>query len=134
MAKVFINPGHGGKDSGASGNGLKEKDIVLKISRKIVSKLKDYNVQVKLYWSDDTFYSLEQISNKANKWNADLFISIHVNAGGGTGFEDYIYSGLSNNSKTAKERNIIHAEIMKKIPNVRDRGKKKANFHVLRET
>lgn len=134
MAKVFINPGHGGKDSGASGNGLKEKDIVLKISRKIVSKLKDYNVQVKLFRSDDTFYSLEQISNEANKWNADLFISIHVNAGGGTGFEDYIYSGLSNNSKTAKERNIIHAEIMKKIPNVRDRGKKKANFHVLRET
>lgn len=134
MVKVFINPGHGGKDPGAVGNSLREKDIVLKIARKIVDKLKDYDVQVKLFRNSDTFYSLNQISSEANKWNADLFISIHVNAGGGTGFEDYIHSSLGNQTKTAKMRDMIHDEIMKQIPKVRDRGKKKANFHVLRET
>src|SRR5699024_4567981 len=51
----------------------------------------------------------------------------------GTGFESYIYNKLSNNSNTNKNRNVIHDEIMKKI-NVRDRGKKKDNFHVLRES
>lgn len=134
MKRVFINPGHGGKDPGAVGNGLQEKDIVLKIARKMRDQLKNYEVEVKLFRSNDTFYTLEQICNEANRWNADLFISIHVNAGGGTGFESYIYSGLSNNSTTAKQRDVIHAEIMKKLSNVRDRGKKKANFYVLRNT
>ncbi len=132
--RVFINPGHGGKDPGAVGNGLREKDIVLKIARKMVDQLKIYDVEVKMFRSDDTYYTLEQICNEANRWNADLFVSIHVNAGGGTGFESYIYSGLSNNSTTAKYRQVIHEEIMKKIPNVRDRGKKKANFYVLGNT
>lgn len=132
--RVFINPGHGGKDPGAVGNGLREKDIVLKIARKMVDQLKIYDVEVKMFRSDDTYYTLEQICNEANRWNADLFVSIHVNAGGGTGFESYIYSGLSNNSTTAKHRQVIHEEIMKKIPNVRDRGKKKANFYVLGNT
>lgn len=132
--RVFINPGHGGKDPGAVGNGLREKDIVLKIAQKMVDQLKNYDVEVKMFRSDDTYYTLEQICNEANRWNADLFVSIHVNAGGGTGFESYIYSGLSNNSTTAKYRQVIHEEIMKKIPNVRDRGKKKANFYVLGNT
>ena len=134
MKKVFINPGHGGKDPGAVGNGLREKDIVLKIARKIADQLKQYEVEVKMFRSNDTFYSLEQICNEANRWKADFFISVHINAGGGTGFESFIHSGLSNNSSTAKYRNTIHNEIMKKLPNVRDRGKKKANFYVLRNT
>lgn len=134
MAKVFINPGHGGKDPGATGNGLREKDIVLKIAKKIVALLNDYDVEVKLFRSNDTFYSLDRICKEANDWQADLFISVHVNAGGGTGFEDYIYSSLSNSSKTAQMRDIIHAAIVKQIPEVRDRGKKKANFAVLRGT
>jgi len=134
MSKVFINPGHGGKDPGATGNGLREKDITLAIGRKIVAQLNDYEVQVKLFRSDDTYYSLEQICQEANKWKANLFISVHVNAGGGTGYEDYIYSGLSNSSNTAKLRNTIHAEVIKQLPNARNRGKKKANFYVLRNT
>lgn len=133
MAKVFINPGHGGTDPGAVGNGLREKDIVLTIGKKIVQLLKDYDVDVKLFRSNDTFYSLDTIVKEANNWKANLFISIHVNAGGGTGFESYIYNG-SVSSKTRTYQNNIHAEIMKQISNVRDRGKKKANFAVLRGT
>lgn len=133
MVKVFINPGHGGTDPGAVGNGLREKDIVLSIGKKIVELLKYYDVQVKLFRSNDTFYSLDRICKEANDWKADLFVSVHVNAGGGTGFESYIYNG-SVSSKTRTYQNTIHDEIMKKISNVRDRGKKRANFAVLRGT
>lgn len=69
----------------------------------------------------------------ANDWKADYLMSIHINAGGGTGYEDFIYSGLSSNSKTARLRNVIHEEIVK-ATNWTNRGKKKANFHMLRES
>lgn len=134
MVKVFINPGHGGKDPGAVGNGLQEKEIVLQLGKKIVAMLKDYDVEVKLFRADDTYYSLDRICKEANDWKADLFISLHVNAGGGTGYEDYIYSGLKQSSQTAKLRDIFHAAVVKQLPEVRDRGKKQANFAVLRGT
>ncbi|TCJ89838.1 UNVERIFIED_ORG: N-acetylmuramoyl-L-alanine amidase [Anoxybacillus amylolyticus] len=56
-----------------------------------------------------------------------------MNAGGGTGYEDYIYNRLDDNSATARIRDAIHEEVVK-AAGFRDRGKKKANFHVLRET
>lgn len=133
MTKVFINPGHGGKDPGAVGNGLQEKEIVLQLGKKIVAMLKDYDVEVKLFRADDTYYSLDRICKEANDWKANLFISLHVNAGGGTGFESYIYNG-SVSSKTRTYQNTIHAEIMKQLAGVRDRGKKRANFAVVRQT
>src|SRR5690625_3680722 len=86
--------------------------------------------------TNDKTISLAQRTNDANRWGADYFLSIHINAGGGTGYEDYIYNGLSNSSKTAKLRDIVHSEmnrVLKKY-NITNRGKKKANFHVLRES
>src|SRR5690625_4702648 len=134
MVKVFINPGHGGKDPGAVGNGLKEKDVVLKIAKEMRKELQKYNnVTIKMFRSNDTYYSLSRIAQEANKWGADIFVSIHVNAGGGTGFETFIYNKLSNSSTTAKRRNVIHDSIAKVI-GMRDRGKKKKNLSVLRET
>lgn len=134
MVKVFINPGHGGKDPGAVGNGLKEKDVVLKIAKEMRKELQKYNnVTIKMFRSNDTYYSLSRIAQEANKWGADIFVSIHVNAGGGTGFETFIYNKLSNSSTTAKRRNVIHDSIAKVI-GMHDRGKKKKNLSVLRET
>ena len=69
----------------------------------------------------------------ANKWGADYLLSVHINAGGGTGYEDFIHNNLSNTSNTAKLRDVIHAEIIKEIGGT-NRGKKKANFHMLRES
>src|SRR5690625_4812569 len=133
MVKIYLDVGHGGSDPGASGNGLTEKDLTLKIGKKINSLLKKYdNVSIKMSRSTDKTVSLKQRTDDANKWGADLLLSVHINAGGGTGFESFIYNG-SVNSNTVKYHNIIHDEIMKKV-NVRDRGKKKANFHVLRES
>ncbi len=81
VAKIVIDPGHGGRDPGAIANGLKEKDIVLKLAR----KLRDYLVQslgceVVLTRDSDRYISLEERTAIANGNNADLFLSLHVNA------------------------------------------------------
>jgi len=133
--KLYLDPGHGGTDSGASGNGLLEKDITLDIALKINSILNnDYeNIEVKMSRTSDSTKSLSQRTNEANAWGANYYLSIHINAGGGTGYEDYIYSGISDTSTTASYQTIIHAEVLK-TNQLRDRGKKKANFHVLRES
>lgn len=134
MVKLYLDVGHGGSDPGAVGNGLKEKDLTLKISKKINDLLKDYEgITVKMSRSTDKTLSLKQRTDEANKWGADLLLSIHINAGGGTGFESFIYNG-SVSSNTVKYRDTIHNEIMKQLKGIRDRGKKRANFHMLRES
>lgn len=134
--KIFIDPGHGGTDPGTVGHGLQEKDLTLNITLKIRDILNAEYTGHTIHMSrtTDQTITLRQRTDMANAWNADFFLSVHVNAGGGTGYEDYIYSRLSDNSTTAKRRDIIHREIIASIPDVRNRGKKKANFHVLRET
>lgn len=134
MIKIFIDPGHGGKDPGASANGLKEKDLTLVIATKIAKQLTTYNnVTTKLSRNRDKTLSLNSRTKMVNDWQADYLLSIHINAGGGTGYEDYIYNG-SIKSNTQKLRDIIHTEIVKQLPRVRNRGKKTANFHMLRES
>ena len=137
MMKLYLDPGHGGKDPGAQGNGLKEKDITLDIAKRIRDKLlKDYEgVQIRMSRTKDTTKSLNERTKEANAWGADFYLSIHCNAfnGKASGYEDYIYTGLSRNSRTANYQDILHREITK-VNGLRDRGKKSANFHVLRET
>lgn len=135
MVKIFIDPGHGGRDPGATAGSLKEKDITLSIAKNIrkIIQTNGLKVSLKMSRTDDSTVSLAKRIQSANDWQADLFLSIHVNAGGGTGYEDYIHTSLSNQSKTAQIRNIIHKEISK-YHTLRNRGKKKANFQVLRET
>src|SRR5699024_1086166 len=133
MVKIYLDAGHGGQDGGASANGLVEKKLTLKIAKKMNSLLKDYkNVTVKMSRKTDKTVSLKSRTDEANKWGADLFLSVHINAGGGTGFESYVYNGAIE-LKTEKVRTTIHNEIMKLI-NVTDRGKKKKNLHVTRES
>ena len=133
MVKIFIDPGHGGTDPGAVGNGLNEKDITLQIASRVRdSLLSGYqNVSVLMSRTGDQTVSLTERTNAANAWGADYFLSIHINAGGGTGYEDYIYPGSS--AATSTYQNNIHSEVMKAV-NFSDRGKKTANFHVLRES
>ncbi|WP_413304617.1 N-acetylmuramoyl-L-alanine amidase [Bacillus sp. 1P10SD] len=135
--KLYLDPGHGGSDPGAQGNGLNEKDITLDIALKIRTILiNNYeNIEVKMSRTTDITKSLSQRTNEANSWGANFYMAIHINAFNGTaqGYEDYIYSNLSDSSTTARYREIIHAEVMK-LNQLIDRGKKKANFHVLRES
>ena len=82
IRKIVLDPGHGGKDPGAIGiGGSSEKDIVLSIAKKLAVKLrKEMRIQVVLTRKDDRFIALENRTAVANAEDADLFISLHMNA------------------------------------------------------
>lgn len=82
IRRVVLDPGHGGKDSGARGkNGLMEKDIVLKVAQQLSRKLKEQlGLEVIMTRDSDVFIPLEERTAIANSKEGDLFISIHVNA------------------------------------------------------
>ena len=81
VRRIVIDPGHGGKDPGAVGFGLKEKDIVLNVAKKIKKILEEKNgYEVLLTRDSDVSLALEERTAIANTKEADLFLSIHVNA------------------------------------------------------
>ena len=138
MTKIFIDLGHGGKDGGAGDNGILEKDIVLKLGKKMQALLKNYqDADVMLSRSEDVFLSLDARTDKANNWGADVLCSVHVNSAAdvsASGFETFRYTNA--NAGTVAFQNIMHEEILKAIDGsgIRDRGKKQENFHMLRES
>ena len=79
---VVIDAGHGGHDHGAIDNGAREKDINLGVAKKLAAlvrkKMKD--VKVVMTRDDDTFVSLQERANIANRNKGNLFISIHTNS------------------------------------------------------
>lgn len=105
VRKIVIDPGHGGKDPGATAYGLKEKDIVLSISQKIGKVLEStYGYDVEFTRTKDIFIPLEERTAIANTLNADLFLSIHINAHPDTsigGIETY-YLNLATNAEAMR--------------------------------
>lgn len=87
MKKIFIDPGHGGKDPGACGGGLQEKAVVLDIAKKLRDRLESLpDIAVKLSReSNDSYNSNPRKVMMANSWGADLVIAIHCNAVANTG-------------------------------------------------
>lgn len=81
---VILDPGHGGKDPGALGRkGLKEKDVALKVAKRLERQLlKTGRYDVILTRRDDRYLALVARTGIANKENADIFVSIHTNACG----------------------------------------------------
>ena len=135
MALIMIDPGHGGHHSGAVGRRSREKDNVLNVAKRLKSLLEGYGHSVMLTRSSDIFISLTQRANMANRARADYFLSLHNNASvsrAATGFETFIYNG-SVSSRTRSFQNAVHQAIASKI-NIQDRGKKRANFAVVRQT
>jgi len=82
IRKIVLDPGHGGKDPGAIGaGGIAEKDLVLAIAKKVAVKLKkEMGIDVVLTRKDDRYIPLEDRTAVANAQDADLFISLHMNA------------------------------------------------------
>jgi N-acetylmuramoyl-L-alanine amidase len=78
---VVIDPGHGGKDFGASMGNANEKDIVLDLALRLGQSIKTSYPEIKVIYTrtKDVFIPLYDRANLANKNKADLFISIHVN-------------------------------------------------------
>lgn len=118
---VVIDPGHGGSDPGACRNGLREKDLTLKISKYLRDELKEYS-GVDVYMTRDTDKALEtspntELENRVNyaaSRNADVLVSIHINAGGGKGAE--VWTPNENyNSEIYKEGQKISQDILNEL-------------------
>jgi N-acetylmuramoyl-L-alanine amidase len=81
VRRVILDPGHGGKDPGASGRGrLREKDVVLRTALRAKQELERAGLEVFLTRSRDVYLTLEDRTRKANELGGDLFVSIHANA------------------------------------------------------
>ena len=138
MIITLIDFGHGINDKindpGACGNNLIEANLNEIIGKGIVKELSNYEVDVRIAPRG----TLNDRTNYANSIKADYFLSVHINASTNTttayGFESFIHNNASQ--KSLDIQNILHTEIMKymKQYNVFDRGKKRANFAVLRNS
>ena len=116
--KIVIDPGHGGEDPGANGNGIIEKNLTLDISKYMYDRFRELGVPVSITRLDDSTLSPSDRVNKILSFYGDdpsvIVISNHINAGGGDGAE-VIYA-LRNSSKLA---DTIGRELEKSGQNLR---------------
>lgn len=130
-AKIVVDAGHGGKDQGASRNGVLEKDLNLRVALMLRDALKARGLQVYMTRDTDKFVPLPEISNYANSVHPALFVSIHHNAStnpGLNGVETYYYTPQS---KALADR--VHRKIANNV-SAPDRGVRRAMFYVIHHT
>jgi len=77
---VVVDAGHGGHDPGAVAGGINEKDINLRAALRLAALLREAGIEARLTRKDDTYLRLNERTDLANRWNADLFVSLHCNA------------------------------------------------------
>ena len=135
---VVIDPGHGGKDPGATHYNLKEADVTLAFAKTMQKYLEEnYIGTFLLTRSTNTTMELRDRTNQSNGINADFFISIHTNSASNPaahGYESFVWT---NPGKVAEDvQRVVHTHVMNYLKpfGIVDRGMKRANFHVLRET
>ena len=132
--KVFIDPGHGGKDPGAVRFGLSEKTANLGIALKLKAKLEAGGFDVVMSRTSDINHTLDEIVSMANSSHADIFLSIHNNASISPyahGTETYWNAnGINGSSQLA---NLIQSNLVSQIGRA-NRGVKTANFRVIKYT
>ena len=134
---VVVDAGHGGQDPGAKGRHAKEKDVNLAISKKFdkVVRKNSKDIKVVMIRRKDEYISLADRAGFANFVNANLFISIHSNASeqnpNAYGTEVYVHRQSSANSERLAR---IIANKLRTHARRNDKGVKKANFQVLRES
>ena len=148
---IFLDPGHGGSDSGAVANGVREKDLTLSVYNKVSSRLASLGYSVLTSRNTDKDVGLVSRADQANKSNADMFLSIHFNAGGrgaSYGIETYYYKdrpeytpAINKDKHNDPERLEKSKKLAQKIQQslvsktgAFDRGVKRETFAVLRET
>ena len=130
--KIFIDPGHGGNDPGASGQGLIEKTVNINVAKRVERHLKRHGVTVIMSRTGDTNPYLTQRSSAANNNNVDASISIHCNAfnGQAKGIETFTYGTGTNEIRLA---NCVHNKIITAGLYSANRGIKQGNLHMVRE-
>ncbi len=108
LKKVVVDAGHGGKDPGAIGIfGLKEKEVVLDIARRVRKAFEAAGVVVVMTRDNEDFVTLADRTAIASQPDVDLFVSIHANANktrGASGIEVYYAGALSRDDKTEEQR------------------------------
>lgn len=155
---IVIDPGHGGKDPGASNPklGLYEKNLTLDLARRLEKRLEALGYKVTLTRTSDKFIGLRERAEFANRVGADLFLSLHFNAVGTpsvNGIETFAmtpqgqpssnrlnltasdkrnYPGNANDTWNALAAFYIQNEMLK-ATGADDRGFKRARFVVLRD-
>ena len=132
---IVIDAGHGGFDPGAVGpGGLKEKDVNLDIAQRVYRRLKNDGFEVMLTRDKDKFISLSARVEMAKEKNAGIFLSIHNNASNKSytqGTETFVATDCSNNDMELAE--IVQSRLIKELK-LEDRGIRKDNFYVIRNT
>lgn len=115
---VVIDPGHGGKDPGAVSKDRKvyEKNITLDIATKLATRIREEypDIKVVMTRSSDTFPELQQRATIANNANADLFISIHINAAASTSASGFSVHVLGQSSNKNRDLYAFNMEICKR--------------------
>jgi len=137
---VIIDPGHGGKDTGATTrNGIREKDIALGIASKIlILNSRFYRNQLKLYFTryTDTLISLRDRTLLSKKLKADIFISIHCNQAKNrtaSGTEVYIHPKSLVQTEESAYLGFTIQKGLADVLSIKNRGLKYGNFQVLRD-
>ncbi|WP_245802507.1 N-acetylmuramoyl-L-alanine amidase family protein [Arenibacter palladensis] len=137
---VVIDPGHGGKDTGAIGvHGVLEKEVVLKIAKEILNHnhlILDDRIEVYLTRYKDTLISLSDRAMLTRELKSDLFISLHCNAAitGASGMEIFVADKDNPHMESSVQlATSVLGESGRKL-GIRERGVKVGNFQVQRET
>ena len=151
---IFLDPGHGGQDSGAFYYNVAEKDLNMQIYRKLRTKLEELGYKV--LTSRDSDIDVDFVTERSrmvNKTNSDIFISIHFNATGNTyskasGIQTYSYSDEPDYpskinqywhnhpdrmSESKRLAAAIHSSLLAET-GAKDAGLLESSFAVLRET
>ncbi|WMJ24370.1 N-acetylmuramoyl-L-alanine amidase [Paludicola sp. MB14-C6] len=131
---ICIDAGHGGRDSGAVKENRYEKDDNLRFALAVGKVLLIQGFQVIYTRTTDKVVSLQERSNFANKSNADFYLSLHRNSyitSTACGIENWIYQ--YTDQQTERFATCIYDEIIK-VNSQANRGVKRGNYHVLRET
>ena len=151
---IFLDPGHGGRDSGAFYYNVAEKDLNMQIYRKLRTKLKELGYKV--LTSRDSDIDVDFVTERSrmvNKTNSDIFISIHFNATGNTyskasGIQTYSYSDEPDYpskinkywhnhpdrmSESKRLAAAIHSSLLAET-GAKDAGLLESSYAVLRET
>ena len=148
---IFLDPGHGGSDTGAISQGVREKDLTLSVYNKVSSKLASLGFTVLTSRTTDKDVDLVDRAEEANNAGADMLLSIHFNSGGrgvARGIETYYYQSQADIPSKINQANHNNPERLEKSKKLAlkvqqnllyqtgasDRGVKRASFAVLRET
>ncbi len=152
---VVLDPGHGGRDSGAIGRRrVYEKKVVLDLAKRIRKRLQASGIKVYLTREGDQSLTLSSRSAKARKWKADLFVSIHANSAqnrSAKGIETYVltspgypsttsgsvkqtvYSGNKHDAASSIIGHYVQKGLIAKVKGV-DRGVRRARFDVIKKS